>query len=91
MDTKFLNILFVTVLMLILIFLAAIIVIGLFEEEENFGGLQESTGSTITFEVTHKGQYIPQYITTRSSERYDDKYFEYLESIQESRDKTFLR
>ena len=91
MDTKFLNVLFVTVLMLILIFLAAIIIFSIFEEEENFGGLQEFTGSTITFEVTHKGQYIPQHLSIRRHEKYDDKFFAYLESIQESRDKTFLR
>ena len=91
MDTKFLNVLFVTVIILILIFLAAIIVAGIFEDEENFGGLQEFTGSTITFEVTHKSQYIPYHLSIRRNERYDDKFFAYLESIQESRDKTFLR
>ena len=91
MNIKILNKLFVAVIILILIFLAATIIIGVFEEEKEFGGLKEITGASQTFEIIHKGQYIPQYVTIRSSERYDDKYFEYLESIQESRDKTFLR
>ena len=91
MGTKILNRLFVAIIVLIMVLLIAIIPINIFEEEEsNVGGLNDITGAMQSFEVSHgkTNFYQP---TKRVSERYDDKYFEYLESIQKSGDKTFMR
>jgi len=89
---KILNYLFVAVIALILIFLGAIIIVGIFEEEKtDFGGLKEITGTMNTFEVSHGKSAYPPHYTTRDNDRYDEKFLDYLDGIQESRDNTFLR
>ncbi len=91
METKILNVLFVTLLVIMFIFLAAIILINVFEKEESkVSGLTDITGAMQSFEVSHE-TLSPQYANVKTSERFDDKYFEYLEHIQESRDKTFMK
>ncbi len=90
METNILNILFLVLIVIMAIFLAAIMMIGIFNTEESeAGGLTDITGAMQSFEVYHEaGQ---QYTSVKTSERYDDKYFEYLEHIKERRDKTFFR
>ncbi len=89
MKTKTLNILFLVLIAIMVILFLAIILISIFEKEESeLGGLRDITGAVQSFEVYHGN---PQYISVRTSERYDDKYFDYLEHIQEIRDKTFFR
>ena len=91
MNTKTLNKLFVILIVLIPILLSIIILMGEFEEKESdFDGLKEITGAMQTYEVSHENINL-RYKHVRTSERFDDKFFEYLESIQESRDKTFFR
>ena len=91
METKILNILFMILIVIMFIFLVAIILINIFEKEESkAGGLTDITGAMQSFEVSH-GETNFYQPTKRVSERYDDKLFEYLEHIQEQRDKTFMR
>ena len=76
---------------IMIVFLTAIILINIFEKEESkVGGLKDITGVMHSFEVSHE-EHNFHYPTKRVSERYDDKYFEYLESMHESRDKTFMK
>ena len=74
-----------------IILFAAIVLINAFDKEESeVGGLNDITGAVQKFEVYH-GNSNPQFVHVKTSERYDDKYFEYLEHIKDRRDKTFLR
>ena len=75
---------------MIILFIAMIVVNILNEEENDAGNLLDITGAMQSFEVYH-GISNSQYIHIRTSKKFDDKYFEYLENIQEARDKTFLR
>lgn len=69
----------------------AIVLINVFDKEESkASGLRDITGATQSFEVFNENSN-PQYVNIRTSERYDDKYFEYLEHIKERRCETFLR
>lgn len=91
MIVKILNLVFATLIVLILSLVAFIILISPFEGiENNSSGLQQITGTVQNYEVYHKN-YNPYYIHIRKSERYDDKFLKYLDSIHESRDKTFFR
>ena len=91
METKILNILFIAVMGIMFIFLIAIILINIFEQEEGkAGGLTDITGAMQSFEVSHETAN-PQYTNVKTSERYDDKLFAYLEHIKERRDESFLR
>ena len=91
MKIKLLNILFVAVIVVMVIFFLALILVNMFSEEEReVGALKDITGTVQNFEVYH-GTSNPQYVYVRTSEKFDDKYFEYLEHIEERRDKTFLR
>mgnify|MGYP001567975696 CR=1 FL=1 len=91
METKILNILFMVLIVIMFIFLAAIILINVFDKEDGkASGLTDITGAMQSFEVSHKTAGL-QYANVKTSERFDDKYFEYLEHIQESRDKTFMK
>ena len=84
-----LKIVFIEIIVFILILLAGLFLIYGIEAERK-AGCMETTGAMHSFDVSHEETnfYHP---TKRVSERYDDKYFEYLESIQESRDKTFMK
>ena len=53
-------------------------------------GINEITGAMQSFEVFHESPNI-YYPTKKNTERYDEKLFEYLEHVQEQRDKTFMR
>jgi hypothetical protein len=91
MKIKLLNILFVAVIVVMVIFFIALILVNIFsEEEKDIGALKDITGTVQNFEVYH-GNSNPQYVHVRTSERYDDKYLEYLEHIKDRRDNTFLR
>lgn len=78
-------------IVIMFIFLAAIILINVFDKEEGkASGLTDITGVMQSFEVSH-GETNFYQPTKRVSERYDDKYFEYLEHIKERREKSFMR
>ncbi len=73
-----LNTTFVVLLVTTLIlFTIYYIIVSLETEERDYGGLKEITGKVQSFEVFHgeTNFYIP---TKRVSEKYDDKYFDYL-------------
>jgi hypothetical protein len=91
MKGKILNILFIALIVIMFVFLVAIILINIFEKEESeVGGLTDITGAMQSFEVSYETAGL-QYISVKTPERFDDKYFDYLEKIQEARDKTFMR
>ncbi|MFH0867887.1 MAG: hypothetical protein V1831_01115 [Candidatus Woesearchaeota archaeon] len=91
METKVLNKLFIAILALMIVLLIVIVMVNILEEEESgVNGLTDITGAMHSFEVYHKTAGL-QYANVKTSERFDDNYFEYLESIQEARDKSFLR
>ena len=73
-----------------LVLLSSIILIDGFETEEKVDVLNAVTGEMQSFEVYHEISNI-YYPTKKNTKRYDDKLFEYLEHIQEQRDKTFQR
>ena len=65
--------------------------IGVFEKEEKgVGGLKDITGAMQSFEVFHETPNFDN-PTKKVSQRYDDKYFEYLEHIKDRREKSFMR
>jgi len=77
--------------MIMVILFIAIIIVNILDKEENeLGSLPDITGAMQSYEVYH-GTSNPQYISVKTPERYDDKFFGYLEHIKESRDKTFMR
>ena len=73
-----------------LVLLSSITLINGFETEEKVDVLNAVTGEMQSFEVYHEISNI-HYPTKKNTKRYDDKLFEYLEHIQEQRDKTFQR
>ncbi len=73
-----------------LVLLSSITLINGFETEEKVDVLNAVTGEMQSFEVYHEISNI-YYPTKKNTKRYDDKLFEYLEHIQEQRDKTFQR
>ena len=73
-----------------LVLLSSITLINGFETEEKVDVLNAVTGEMQSFEVYHEISNI-HYSTKKNTKRYDDKLFEYLEHIQEQRDKTFQR
>ena len=81
--------LFIEITVFTLILLAGLFLIYGIEAEREAGCI-EFIGEMQSFEVSHETPGL-QYANVKTSERYDDKLFEYLEQIQEARDKTFLR
>lgn len=71
---------------------ASLILIDNYEDEEDewCGGSKHFIGKMHSYEIYHKTPHTG-YEMVRTSERYDDKFFEYLEGMQESRDKTFMK
>tara|TARA_B100001964_G_C13739155_1_gene382283 strand:- start:79 stop:429 length:351 start_codon:yes stop_codon:yes gene_type:complete len=59
-------------------------------EVNDYSGSTENTGSMQSFEVFHEFPEV-YYPTKKNTKRYNDKLFGYLEHIQESRDKTFMK
>lgn len=91
MKTQKLNTLFIILIIIMIILFAAIVLINAFDKEESkVGGLKDITGAVQKFEV-HHGTSNPQYVHVRTTKKYDDKYFEYLEHIKDRRDETFFR
>ena len=88
---KILNILLVIIILLIIIFGVALVLFNKCDKEYNkWDRSKHFTGKMHSYDVYHKTPHS-QYKIIKTSERYDDKYFEYLEHIQESRDKTFMK
>ena len=73
LDTAFVVLLVTT----LILFTVYYVLVSLETEEKDYGGLKEITGKVQSFEVSHleANFYQP---TKRVSERYDDKYFDYL-------------
>ena len=88
MNIRFLKTIFVILIVLFLIILALIVIID--EPEAEFGGFKEITGAVQTYEIANKLQYH-NYNPTKTTDKYDKKYLAYLDSIEDSRDKTFMR
>ena len=90
MKIKILNNLFLVLIAIMVILFLAIILITVFEKgESKVGSLPDITGAMQSYDVYHQTQ--PQYAHVRTSEKYDDTYFEYLEHIQKRRDESFMR
>jgi hypothetical protein len=91
MKTKVLNNLFIALIVIMVILLIILVLVNIFEKEESkAGNLPDITGAMHSFEVSH-GESNFCHPTKEVSERYDEKYFEYLEHMQEQRDKTFMK
>ena len=84
-----LNTLFIILLIVTLVLLTAYYILNSAENEQEFGGFEEITGKVQRFEIPGD-EIILEGPAKKTTERYDDKLFEYLESIQESRDNTFM-
>ena len=84
------KIIIISILALIIVNIAILLAVNIVDSEiEN--PLNEISGAVKTFEVVHEGQYIPKHLTVVINKRFNDKFFEYLESKQESRRTTFFR
>ena len=81
--------LFALLVLLVFVFFIALILVNETEQNEEFGGFKEITGSMQNFEVSTSSDQ--NYAPTKSMDKYDEKYLEYLDSMQKSRDNTFLR
>ncbi|MBI2208749.1 hypothetical protein HYU50_04605 [Candidatus Woesearchaeota archaeon] len=89
MKTKTLEMLFALLVALVFVVLIALILVNETEQNKEFGGFKEITGTMQNFEVSHDS--YQNYAPTKTSDRYDEKYLGYLDSIEKSRDNTFLR
>ena len=86
---KILNALFIVLIVILVILFIALVLVNIFDKgESKEEGLKDITGAMQSFEVSNT---YPQYAGIKTTEKYDDKFFEYLESIQEARDNTFMR
>ena len=85
-----LNTLFIILLTATLVLFTVYYILDSAETEQEFGGFKEITGKVQSFEIFHNAtdSYEP---TKKTTERYDDKFFSYLESMQDSRDNTFMK
>ena len=79
----------IEIIVFIIIILAGLFLIKGIEAESK-AGCMETTGAMHSFDISHKEPnfYHP---TKRVSGRDDDKYFNYLEGMHKSRDKTFMK
>ncbi|MCH8004027.1 MAG: hypothetical protein IH934_05345 [Nanoarchaeota archaeon] len=85
-----LNTIFMIFLLITLVLFTLYNMIDTPETKENIGGFNEITGAMKTYEISHHiGKFYQP--TKKYTKRYDEKLFEYLEHIQEQRDKTFMR
>ena len=86
MNIIFLKKIFVILIILFLIVLALLFIFDSQKTEVN--GFKEITGSMITYEVVDSSHsYHPE----KTDYEYNKKYLAYLDSVQNSRDKTFMR
>ena len=84
------NTLLIILLVLTLILFTLYYILDSIESEQTIGGFEEITGTSQVFDVPHTQNYQP-HKNFRTTEKYDGKFFAYLENIQDSRDKTFMR
>ena len=85
-----LNTLFIILLTATLVLFTVYYILDSAENEDEFGGFEEITGRVQSFEISADGTNLDG-PTKKTTERYDDKFFDYLESVQDSRDKTFMK
>ena len=85
-----LNTLVLILIIITLVLLSSLTLIDKFEEKEKVKAVKEITGKMQSFEVYH-GTPNVYYPTKKNTKRYDEKLFNYLEHIQEQRDKTFMK
>ena len=82
--------LLITLLVLTLVLFTLYYVLDSIESEKKLGGFKEITGTSLVFDIPHAQNY-PPFRNFKTTEKYDDKFFAYLESMQDARDKTFMR
>ena len=85
-----LNTLFIILLAATLALFTVYYILDSAETARESGGFEEITGKVQSFEITADEINLDG-PAKKTTERYDDKFFEYLESIQASRDKTFMK
>ncbi|MEK6949782.1 MAG: hypothetical protein AABX34_06165 [Nanoarchaeota archaeon] len=85
-----LNTLFMILLTATLVLFTIYYILDSAETEQEFGGFKEITGKAQSFEITADGASLEGQ-TKKTAKKYDDKFFAYLEGIQASRDKTFMK
>jgi len=85
-----LNTTFVILLVITLILFTFYYIISSTETKEEVVRFKEITGAVQSYEVSHDSINFYQ-PTKKNTKRYDDKLFDYLEHIQDRRDKTFLK
>jgi len=83
-----LNTTFVILAVITLILFTFYNIINFTEVKEEVVEVKEITGSMQSFEVFHES-FNNYYPTKKYTKRYNEKLFDYLEHIQEQRDKTF--
>jgi len=88
MGNTILNTLFVILLVITLILFSFNYIINSIETEEEFGGFDEITGAVQIYEVSQDTSNF-YYPTRKNTERYNDKLFDYLVHIQDSKENTF--
>jgi hypothetical protein len=90
MDIRMFYILLIEIVILTVVVAGLILVINFVENEKCPCTCGDGAEMKQSFEF-YDDSLIPQQISARISEKYDDKYFEYMEHIKERRDATFLR
>jgi len=92
MSAKFLTKVFILLIVLLLLDIAALHVMEKkqWKKHKKFGGLKEITGASHTYEAYHHPD-VKKYRHFKTTKKYDDKFFNYLEHKQKARDKTFYR
>lgn len=85
-----LNTLFIILLAATLVLFTVYYILNSAETEQEFGGFKEITGKAQRFEIPGD-EIMLSGPAKKTTERYDDKFFEYLEGIQDSRDNTFMK
>jgi len=92
MSAKFLTKVLILLIVLILLNVAALHVVGKVEKKvrHKFIISKHATGSFNTYEAYHH-PFVKKYRHFKTTKRYDDKFFDYLEHKQKARDKTFFR
>ena len=86
MNIIFLKKVFVILIILFLIVLALLFIFYGSKTEVN--GFKEITGTVVTYEVVDSSH---SYHSEKTDYEYNEKYLSYLDSVQNSRDKTFMR
>ncbi len=84
------NTLLIALLILTLILFTLYYVLNSIESKQKIGGFKEITGTSLVFEIPHAQNYHA-FRHFKTTEKYDDKFFAYLGSMQNARDKTFMR